>query len=426
MRLTRLASLASFAFALSAARPEIPLDCAYNDDALNKTCHKPLPHVTTITPGSLYFAKLPCLDCPVVRYSGEGPFTKHYIEQAENDLLFNITLSHDRTHLLLNSKSIFPSLTIDSSTSIYADQVDPDFSRADLDTTLDCSFKHCGEHGEKVVAGRCWCLDLEQSSSSVNLDFDYGAKRSDRRGDKLSWLVTFDAIGGQDGYVDPVWVFNRTAQKMLRILVDGTPIENDPYVADSQTASTLFGEPVEEPEQRYRLEIQDVTLATRSYTFSAPAKLGLWGRIRHFFGFDPKEKDGHIVFLREQWGEYGKHGTLKNKIGHILYGWPWGLVGTILGSVLGGLLVLYGLYRLSFLLKEQSDLASWKGMDGVWDQMRRDNDGEEEEEGLLNGEERYRDEPTARLSAEQFRSKPLPSKPLPEKPLPAVPLVDDT
>jgi hypothetical protein len=425
---------------LVSAQADIALDCLASNDARSQKCFRALADVTTVIPGSFYVAKLPCLDCPVVRFVGEGKSRKHMIAHERNALVrrarvsfrstplmpvqfFNLTLSHDRTQLLMNSKPVFPTLTIDPSTAIYAEQVDRDFNRVDLDTALDCSLEHCGEGGDKVVAGRCWCVDNLRSSSAVNMDFDYSATPSKRPEDKLSWTITFDAIGGLDGFMDPAWVFNRTDQKMLSIVVDGTPIDDDEFPTQDQSASTLFGEPVLEREQRFRLSIQDVMFVMRTHDFTEPPGLGLWGRIRHFFGFDPKRSDGHIVYIHDEWAEYGRKGTLRNKLGSIIYGLPWILIGIITVSVLVGLLVILGLYRLFFVVKQQSELASWKGMDEVWEQLRRDS-VEDEEEGLLHGQERYRDEPTPRISSEPFVDKPLPSKPLPEKPLPAVPLVD--
>lgn len=90
--------------------------------------------------------------------------------------------------------------------------------------------------------------------------------------------------------------------------------------------------------------------------------------------------------------------------------------------------MLFGIYKLFIWLQQQRDLATWDGMDDVWDNLRQERINEEED-ALLDG--RYRDDPDEggsfgppRYTDEPLTMKPLPSKPLPEKPLPDVPLID--
>lgn len=258
----------------------------------------------------------------------------------------------------------------------------------------------------------------------MGLDFDYGATQRVVDEGKVEWEVTLDAIGGRHGFMgDPVLLFNRSEQQMLRMVIHGHRIEEDDVLPDLQAASTLFGPFGEEKETRYELQIVYVELVDRSYTFPAPPPCTFWCKVKHFFGYDPAPPANHIIYFQEQWGGYGKKGTLKDELGHIIHGWWWDLIFIIAGSVAGGLLVLYGLYRLVLVILEQRRLAQWGGMDEVWRQIREGDD----EEGLLDGG--YRDDPDdaqpSHYTDELPINKPLPSKPLPEKPLPDVPLIDD-
>jgi hypothetical protein len=134
---------------------DLPLPCA-SAPWNNATCNEPIDPVTILRPNSAYFAKLPCLDCPATGYTGKGPDRKHFITRYENSLVestppsqgstssdmhqaFNITLSHDRSHILVNRIPIFPSLVSSVSSKppgIYVEQLPANFSRADLDRAL--------------------------------------------------------------------------------------------------------------------------------------------------------------------------------------------------------------------------------------------------------------------------------------------------
>jgi hypothetical protein len=334
---------------------------------------------------------------------------------------FNITLSHDRSHILVNRIPIFPSLVSSVSSKppgIYVEQLPANFSRADLDRALSL----CPQDRWN---GGLWCSP--NVTSGVSLDYDYSATQIKEYDGIHLWSVTLDAIGGHNGYeADPVWSFNNTEQEMLHITIMGKEIvENaDPNEQDRQAGSTLFGPSWEAADIRYELDIVDIQLVERTYVFAAPPPSTPWSKIKHFFGFDPAYPEHHIIRLQDDWDWYARKGSLKQMWGDFVHWDLWELVWIIASSTFAGLLGLYGVYRLFLLILEQRRLAQWGGMDEVWAQIR---DRDTEEQRLLDGG--YRDDPDdplpPRYTDELPVNKPLPSKPLPEKPLPAVPLIDD-
>jgi hypothetical protein len=434
------------------------LPCAsYPKD--NATCNEPLDAITTISSNSSYIAKIPCVDCPVVITTGEGENTTHTIShETKNDLFFNISLSHNRTTLLFTSSNeavpLFPSLIPPDSASrepphLYVAQIAPNFSRADLDTSIACpEAERCRRYMNKrqclLMGIRC----LRPVLDSVSLDYDFSMTRIDD-GDKgmARWEVTLDAIGGQKGYLDHgLWVFNNTAQQMLRVVLGGVEIESDGHTQPDTTIPNDGGSPFggvvggtdDDALPVYNLTIQSVSLVPRSYTFPTPQPRSLWSTLTHFFGSYPASPPNHIIYLQSEWGDYGRIGTLRNALGTVIHEWWWDLIGLIIGCSLTGLAVLYALYRLTGVVREQRRLARWGGMDEVWRRMREG--GGEDEEGLLddergdgagNGGGMYRDEPITpppRYTDELPVDKPLPhnpllDKPLPDKPLPDVPLI---
>ncbi|KAF2118001.1 hypothetical protein BDV96DRAFT_597854 [Lophiotrema nucula] len=396
---------------------DLPHPCYTNRGVVdNATCNQPLDEVTAVVPGSFYVAKLPCLDCTTVIYEREGDEATHRIDKAASDLLFNISLSQDGMTLLLNEKPIFPSAPTAPYPTMYVDQATWNFTRADLDLVI------------SAAAGGVYTLshDRRRKNYFMTLDFDYVAKQTERADTTITWEITFDAIGARDDFPEQdVLSYNGTEQQMLKITVEGVPVDSDDYLDEYQTASTLFDVPEAEPEQRFDLTIKDVSFVSRSYTFPAPHTRNIWEKFVFWLAGDAPRKDGHIVFLQDEWGPYGKKGTLKNELGKIWNDWPWKLVLIVVGGAAGGLLTLYAISKLVKVGIQQQSLARWQGMDDVWRQMRRERT-DEDEEGLIDGDEsRYRDEPSPRLTSEYMSSKPLPSKPLPEKPLPDVPLIDD-
>ena len=194
----------------------------------------------------------------------------------------------------------------------------------------------------------------------------------------------------------------------------------------------LFG-PVT-PGEEYELEITKVEQVMRRFEF-APAGLGFFGTIRRFFGGDVWKEEGELVFLSNEWGAWGKKGTLRNWVGNVFHSNFVGLVFIIIGSVVGGFLTLRIVQAIWLWAKQQSGLARWKGIDAVYSQLNNDGPADEEqwEERDASFASDYRgdyrdsyDEGSSRASMgwHEERMKPLPTKPLPEKPLPQEPLID--
>ncbi|PVI07900.1 hypothetical protein DM02DRAFT_608509 [Periconia macrospinosa] len=431
----------SLCYATASSTSDIPLDCAgRRADADEDRCHEPLKAVTSVVPGEFYVAKLPCLGCPVARLS-DG---KKEVKNRENELLFNISLSYDSRALYLNDKLILPALpTTPTPPTITTSQITPNFTRAHLDNWVQCTLEDCeGKH--------CSCMNSFASDtylSEVNLDYDfYSHILQPYEEDRIQWEVTFDAIGGRDILPnDPVWKANNTKQSMLRIVVQGKELkENTDNPQTSAGGGSLFETPDQPTVIVYEYTIVSVELSERSYRFDTPTNLGFFGRIRRYFGLDIIRSDGHIVYLQEEWGWYGKEGSLRNQFGYFVHEWPWAGIFITIGSIFGGLIALWLAYKLFIIAKQQRELARWDGIDTVWANLRRDsNNGDEEEDRLMSGggyrdegysdgdgdgASRYRDEPdeegSIRYTDEVLTNKPLPTKPLPEKPLPAVPLID--
>jgi hypothetical protein len=267
--------------------------------------------------------------------------------------------------------------------------------------------------------------------AQANLDFDYYPHWLESHPETKTekWEITFDVIAGHDELHNAdVWRANNTEQYMLRVVVQGTEVEGERYAGekDLQAGSSLFGL-IEASEKVYEYELASVDLVERTYIFPAPQSLGLKGTLRRFFGRDIVSKNGHIIYLRSEWGNYGKKGSLRQYLGVFIHDWPWDTVAIIFGGSVATMLAIWFACKLFWLVKEQRELARWDGMDTVWENIRRDGDAGVEEDGLLEGA--YRDEPDdedspPRYTDEVQTNKPLPSKPLPEKPLPAVPLID--
>ena len=316
---------------------------------------------------------------------------------------------------------IFPSL-ISSPTSeppkIVAEQLRTNFSGEDFDTAL----SSC----DSRFASDLWCSP--DVISTTYLDYDYSAVQIKERNGIHLWNITFDAIGGTSAFQgDPTWSYNDTKQLMLHITVMGTEIKDEDG-SDSQGrpagSGSLFGSIGNEKEIKYELDIVDVQLTDRTYTFPAPPPSTTWSKLKHFFGFDPPYPENHVIRLQNDWDWYARKGSLKQLWGDFIYWDFWYLFWIIFGSTIAGLVVLYGIYRLFFWVLEQRSLAQWGGMDEVWSRMRRE---DSEDQRLLDGG--YRDDPDdplpPRYTDELPVNKPLPDKPLPDKPLPAVPLIDD-
>ncbi|KAF2018036.1 hypothetical protein BU24DRAFT_491085 [Aaosphaeria arxii CBS 175.79] len=408
-------SCASDAFTSSKQSPHYYLNRSIDE---NLSCLPPLDPVTTITP-DLYFANIPCLDCPVVL---TGPKGETYESVTRNSLLYNISLSNDRSQLLLNDVPVFPALASPSKylrlPPVFVSQISPGYAREDLDKAIACTDEALLDSSSPA---HLHSMCQHPKFSILQVDYDYSAFELPGDNGRLKWKIGFDNIGRKVPDGPGYWTFNHTDQKMVEVILSGIEIEREISNSDVQAGSTLFGQAGQKKDVKYKLKVEKVDLVPRQYKFLPPPPSTLWTKIRHFFGFDPAPPKGHIVYLRDEWADYGKKNTLKNAFGVFIYDWPWATVLLVIGCIIASLLVLYGAYRLVLVAIEQRRLAQWGGMDEVWQRMR---DVGNEEDGLL--EDAYQDDPDdpPRYTDEVQVNKPLPSKPLPEKPLPAVPLID--
>jgi len=240
------------------------------------------------------------------------------------------------------------------------------------------------------------------------------------------WSVALDVIGKSRYPDDPLWKFNNPEQKMLWMRVKGTPLKRGDKGGPAKVADP-FGQSTTD-DQTYEYQIVDVRLVARAYTFPLKKSLTIWGTIGHFLGSDVWELEGsRFLYRKEEWGYYGKKGTLRDMFGEFVHWEWWGLFWVIFSSVVGGLFTIFLLWKMYWWIVAQRELMKWDGMEDVWENMRRDRVAEEEG-ALLSAHGAYRDDPdegsSSRPPAYEDALKPLPSKPLPEKPLPAVPLID--
>jgi hypothetical protein len=341
--------------------------------------------------------------------------------------LFNITLAHDKRSVLLNHAPLFPQLsTVPTPPALYVPEIPSSFSYRNLSFARACDEPFCKpeslwyHHSEDCAA---WCSDLQLGT--VLIDYMYTMGGAKDTGERVRlWEFNLDPIGRGDGYLkDTKWGFDNASQKMLKVVVEGTELEKG---GSAIGQDTLFS-PFDQREKAYEYRIADVKLVDREFKFPAQQPLTFLQSISRFFGKDVWEAPGRLVYISDEWGLYGKEGTLRAMFGDFIHWHSWDLVGIIVGSVLGGALGLYGLYRFFIWIQQQRELMKWDGMDDVWDKLRRER--EEEENALLDGQ--YRDEPDDGCSPRPPRytddldtMKPLPNKPLPDKPLPAVPLID--
>lgn len=406
------------------------VSCVDIEDRTWVDCEDPLDSITELSK-TIYIANVPCINCPYYGYLDGLSFSSNDsvgIVHAKNDLIFNISLSLDRTELLVNHKSIFPALSRSSFTIPPKPRlvhVSPDFARSNLNATIECiEGDEMNSHGEYA-----YIMCFGPRFSLVDIDYDYSASKTSEKDGVVHWEVTFDAIGGTNSEThEPYWAFNGTGQNMVKIFLKGKDMDHKENQRDPVSGATPFGDWAGGHNVKYALEILKVELVDRAYTFPDPPAQTFWSKFAHFFGSDPKPPQNHIVYHQIEWDTYGKYGTLRNAFGAVIYETKWAEIFIVVGCVLAGVVGLYGLYRLCLLIVEQRRLAQWGGIDEVWRQMRAA--GIEENLGLLD-DGRYRDypgdsqSPPPSYTDEVQVNKPLPSKPLPDKPLPAVPLIED-
>jgi hypothetical protein len=270
------------------------------------------------------------------------------------------------------------------------------------------------------------------SSRRTRVDYLYITNPSHDHGgddpDAEYWDVALDVIekSRHPGDDYPPWKFDSPEQKMLWMLIKGIPLKRGDKGGPTKVADP-FGESTTD-DQIYEYHIVDMRLVARAYTFPLKKPLTIWGRIGHFLGNDVWDLEGsRFLYLQEEWGYYGKKGTLRDMFGEFVHWRDWGLFWIISSSVVGGLLTLFLFWKFYWWILAQRELMKWDGMEDVWENMRRERVAEEEG-ALLNAHGAYRDDPdegsSSRPPAYADALKPLPSKPLPEKPLPEVPLID--
>ncbi|KAF2742002.1 hypothetical protein M011DRAFT_482058 [Sporormia fimetaria CBS 119925] len=397
--------------ALCQARAELSLhDCEGKLPLAG--CLRPLKTPVALGPTS-YLAVVPCLDCAVAGHytsSGEG--------KEPGKLLYNVTLSHDQSSVLLNGETIYPVHweSYEQPPHIVVSEVAEDFHHVDVVKAVECGQHACGHCAE--------CI--EKALATIVLDYDYGIKEIEHEpgSTMYQYALTFDAIGGSDGIQGrPLLAYSHPQQPMLRIALEAT-FKQQRATSDMQAASTLFDPLPEEQEPSYKLRMLHVELAPRTHKFISPPSRNAWVKLKYYLGYDPEAIPGHIIFRQLEWNHYGKTGTLRSQIKRVLETWPWEAVGLTVAGVAASLLLLYGAFRLLLFILEQRRLAQWSGMEGVWRRMREEGD---EEDRLLShsstedlGDNRpppYTDDVPVR--------EPLTSKPLPEKPLPPLPLLDE-
>ncbi len=158
----------------------------------------------------------------------------------------------------------------------------------------------------------------------------------------------------------------------------------DPYVEFDSPLQKVLQINIEQ-HQNGRLEILDSTRLVERIPPPADShqEMSTWDKIRKFFGFedDMAREDGHIVYLIPEWDYYGRPGTLKHLLHEVWGNYPWGLVAIIVGSVLGGLTLLYTLFRFVTLVYRSPTT-------GKRAKNARDEEYKLEERGrLLHGEE---------------------------------------
>lgn len=244
------------------------------------------------------------------------------------------------------------------------------------------------------------------------------------------WEIALDVIGGQHRLWRPHWKLDNKSQKMLWVLISGkeskTGSPQGPL--DTGSSSDLFG-PLGEEDKVYDYQIIDMRLQGRTYKFPAKKALGIWRSIGRFLGTDVWQEEGRrFLYLNEEWGQYGKLGTLRNSFGLFIHWTHWTLFIIIIPSIIAAMVVVFSTYKLFFWVQQQKQLMNWDGIEDLWDRLRSDSTLEE---GDVLLDSAYRDEPeeggssrSPRYTDEPSTMNPLPSKPLPEKPLPAVPLID--
>lgn len=404
-----------------------PLDCQGRSEHA-AACAQPADSIVAIAPGLSYLVSIACHDCPYVKSSWTAD---HKPLRTDQILLLNLTLAADNRTILLNDETVYPLPTIPTPPQFWVTQRPHPFSNANLTSGLACPDPYCkGDDTHSVC--KAWCTDLRLSS--LQIDYLYTVEPSQHGGADHSptryWEVTMEVIGGKAGTGFPHWKFDKAAQQSLWFLVRGTPVQRGKAGGpkDSGGASDLFGAGSKESSV-YEYRIVNLRLGPGTYKFPSEKPLTIWQTMGRFLGADVWQEEGkRFLYLDEDWGDYGKTGTLRNSFGRFIHWNGWFIFWYIFLSSIAALVLVIGGYRLYFWAQQQKQLMFWDGMDNVWDRLRHEPQADEGA-SLLPGA--YQDEPgsssssaPSRYTDEPLSMKPLPSKPLPEKPLPSVPLID--
>ena len=187
------------------------------------------------------------------------------------------------------------------------------------------------------------------------------------------WTLSFDALGGHNGYMDdPFAEFESAEQKVLFVDVE----------QDKQGVLSILG----------------ASLVAREHLPQPVPSKSFWEKVWHFFGVREEMEEGHIFYRHDEWDMYGRTGTLSNMLKEIWDGWPWSLIFIIVGSVIAGLTALYAIYRfVAFVMDEEAGNGNrkpvrnetWSRERGYYLEEARDEAGTG---GLLAGDDNIDDE----------------------------------
>lgn len=204
--------------------------------------------------------------------------------------------------------------------------------------------------------------------------------------ESLAWEITFDIFGGHDGFMDdPRVTLDDMAQKRLAITVE-----------ESVPARTL--------------RILGAELRAREEKPFSPVQMSFKEKALFFFGFapDPDELCGHTIYVQGHWDSDGRVGTFGWWVRDRWHDQTVWLVIIIVSSVIGGLAVLYGSYRVLRYMAARPAKQSWTSEPALG----------EEREGLLGDDKEEEEEAESRTgSSDVLRNKALPDKPLPDLPV---------
>ncbi|KAF1926143.1 uncharacterized protein M421DRAFT_423134 [Didymella exigua CBS 183.55] len=459
MRLLGL-SLAPLLLSAAAAQGDFDFSSCTTADADGEKCAQKMAAVVEVAPGQRYLTTIACKDCPYAETShvgSDGGLSESRMAHGDQELFFNVSLASDSRSVLLNGHKIFPVLrTIPNPPHLAVPLLHPDFSYANLTAATTCSDPTCSQPttGSDCIA---WCQSLPLARMAADYSYSAHTQREEADAQIRFWDIVFAPVGGRSlsgtphaSGVSAAWKLDDPARRALHIVVAGQPVKRgNRHRPHNEDDGGLFA-PVRADEM-YSLEITKVEHVARRFDFP-PQHLGFFGTVTRFFGGDVWKADGELVYLSEEWGAWGKRGTLRNWVGDVFHSNFVGLFFIVVGSVVGGFIALRVVQSAWLFAKQQRSLARWKGIDAVYSQLNQGGDGhggdwdrrdrteqdrwdgsaisgassQSSFSGAWQGDYRdsYDDTPRPSPASTHERMKPLPTKPLPEKPLPLEPLID--